>query len=180
MIGEMRDSETAQIAVQSALTGHLVLSTLHTNDAPGSVMRILDMGVQDYLVTSAVNAILAQRLVRTLCETCKEPYTPQIEVIERWQLDRYSQQDEVTLFRAVGCDSCGQTGYSGRSAILELLVVTDDIRGLILKHADASKLRRQAIADGMIPMRIDGIRKALQGTTTIDEVLRVTPERNTC
>ncbi len=179
MIGEMRDSETAQIAVQSALTGHLVLSTLHTNDAPGSVMRMLDMGVQDYLVTSAVNAILAQRLVRTLCGTCKEPYTPQVEVIERWQLDRYSQQDDVTLFRAAGCENCGQTGYSGRSAILELLVVNDDIRGLILKHADASELRHQALIDGMVPMRIDGFRKALQGITTIDEVLRVTPEQST-
>ena len=179
MIGEMRDGETAQIAVQSALTGHLVLSTLHTNDAPGSVMRMLDMGVQDYLVTSAVNAILAQRLVRTLCRSCKESLVPAPEIVERWQLDRYSEDEDVTLYRAAGCVSCGQTGYSGRSAILELLVVSDDIRGLILKRADAGELRRQAIADGMIPMRIDGFRKALQGTTTIDEVLRVTPEQNT-
>lgn len=178
MIGEMRDSETAQIAVQSALTGHLVLSTLHTNDAPGSVVRMLDMGIQDYLVTSAVNAILAQRLVRTLCTSCKDPFTPRSEVIERWQLDSHTQHDETTLYRAVGCDSCGQTGYSGRSAILEILTFSDDIRGLILKRADASELRRQAIIDGMIPMRTDGLCKALQGTTTIDEILRVTPEHS--
>ena len=177
MVGEMRDGETAQIAVQSALTGHLVLSTLHTNDAPSSVMRMLDMGVQDYLLTSAVNAVQAQRLVRTLCESCKEPFTPFPELVDRWKLDQLAIDGEITLYRAVGCNDCGRTGFAGRSAILEILIVSDDIRKLILSHADASELRRQAIADGMISMREDGFRKALSGTTTMEEILRVTPEQ---
>ena len=176
MIGEMRDTETAQIAVQSALTGHLVLSTLHTNDAAGSVMRLLDMGVQDYLLTSAVTAIQAQRLVRTLCTECREAYTPIDEVVARWGLDRYSDDKKITLYRSVGCDSCGDTGYSGRLAILEILMMSNEIRELVLKRCDVGDIACLAIEQGMISMRDDGLQKAVAGLTTIEEVLRVTPE----
>jgi len=177
MIGEMRDTETAQIAVQSALTGHLVLSTLHTNDAPGSVMRLIDMGVQDYLLTSAVNAVQAQRLVRKLCDHCKEPYQPMDELVRRWRLDSLSPGHPITLYRANGCASCGHTGYTGRSAILEILRVSDELRRLVLSNADAGGIRQQALAEGLIPMRQDGLQKALRGITSIEEVLRVTPEQ---
>ena len=177
MIGEMRDSETAQIAVQSALTGHLVLSTLHTNDAPGSVMRLLDMGIPDYLLTSAVNAIQAQRLVRKLCMDCREPYRPIDEVINRWQLQRFGDPVSMTLHRAVGCTSCGGTGYVGRSAILEILAFTETIRRLVLKRSDTSKIAAAAIDEGMVPMRDDGLQKVVAGQTTLEEVLRVTPDQ---
>jgi len=177
MIGEMRDTETAQIAVQSALTGHLVLSTLHTNDAAGSVMRLLDMGVEDYLLTSSVNAVQAQRLVRTLCSNCSEVYTPIDEVIDRWQLQRFADAGEITLRRAVGCDHCGQTGYSGRNAILEILMMSNEIKTLIMRQPDANQIAAAACADGMITMRDDGFRKAVAGVTTLEEVLRVTPEQ---
>jgi general secretion pathway protein E len=176
MIGEMRDTETAQIAVQSALTGHLVLSTLHTNDAAGSVMRLLDMGVQDYLLTSAVTAIQAQRLVRTLCTECREQYTPIDEVIDRWGLDRFAGGGAVTLYRPVGCEHCGDTGYSGRLAILEILMMSNEIRDLVLKRCDVGDIARLAAEQGMVTMRDDGLQKAVAGLTTIEEVLRVTPE----
>ncbi len=177
MIGEMRDTETAEIAVQSALTGHLVLSTLHTNDAPSSVMRLLDMGVPDYLLTSALNAVQAQRLVRKLCESCKEPFVASQPLVQRSGLRRLTDATEISLYRSVGCDSCGHTGYAGRSAILEILHVTDAIRSIIVGSKDLTEIRRCAQADGMQSMRDDGLRKALDGQTTIDEVLRVTPER---
>ena len=179
MIGEMRDTETAQIAVQSALTGHLVLSTLHTNDAAGSVMRLLDMGVQDYLLTSAVTAIQAQRLVRTLCTECREEYTPIDEVVERWGLDRFADGGRVTLHKPVGCDSCGGTGYAGRLAILEILMMSNEIRDLVLKRCDVGDIARLAAEQGMVTMRDDGLQKAVQGLTTIEEVLRVTPDPST-
>ena len=152
MIGEMRDEETAAIAVQSALTGHLVLSTLHTNDAAGSITRLLDMGVEDYLLTSTVNAVLAQRLVRTLCHHCREAYTPLDDVVTRWDLQRYAGDSPVTLYRAVGCEHCGHTGYSGRNAIVELLLMTDQIKQLILKHSDAGEISRVAAEAGMHTM----------------------------
>ena len=177
MIGEMRDEETAAIAVQSALTGHLVLSTLHTNDAAGSITRLLDMGVEDYLLTSTVTAVLAQRLVRTLCGHCREAYTPLDEVVLRWGLQRYAGDGPVTLHRAVGCEHCGHTGYSGRNAIVELLVMSDPIKQLVLKHADAGEITRAAEAGGMHSMLEDGLRKAVAGVTTIEEVRRVTQEK---
>ncbi len=176
MIGEMRDAETAQIAVQSALTGHLVLSTLHTNDAAGSIIRLLDMGVENYLLTSSVNAVQAQRLVRTLCENCREPYVPIDEVIDRWKLDRFAIDGKLTLHNAVGCEHCGGTGYSGRSAILEILILSGEIKNLVLKRPDANQIAAAAYASGMVTMRDDGFRKAVAGTTTLEEVLRVTPE----
>jgi general secretion pathway protein E len=175
MIGEMRDTETAEIAVQSALTGHLVLSTLHTNDAPGSVMRLLDMGVQDYLLTSAVIAIQAQRLVRTLCTECSEPYEPSTEIVSCLALQRFEKKRTVTLYRPAGCDACSGTGYAGRIAIVEILRMSDQIRDLVLKRCDVGDIARVAAEQGMVTMRDDGLAKAVTGLTTIEEVLRVTP-----
>jgi general secretion pathway protein E len=176
MIGEIRDLETAQIAVQSALTGHMVLSTLHTNDAASTINRLLDMGMDDYLLTSTVNGILAQRLVRTLCMHCRQAHPALPEVIEEMQLRRYTAANPVTLYRPVGCEECGGTGYSGRVSIVELLVMTDTIRGMIMRHVTSGEVRQQAIADGMQTMYENGLSKAVAGVTTIEEVLRVTRE----
>ena len=176
MIGEIRDLETAQIAVQSALTGHLVLSTVHTNDAPSTVNRLLDMGVEDYLLTSTVIGILAQRLVRKLCPHCKEPYAALPELVEQMRLRRYSHEREITLWRAKGCSHCAQTGYMGRLSILEMMPMTDAVRSLVMKHENAAELRAEAIREGMVTMYEDGLRKALGGVTTFEEVLRATRE----
>jgi len=176
MIGEIRDLETAQIAVQSALTGHLVLSTVHTNDAPSTVNRLLDMGVEDYLLTSTVIGILAQRLVRTLCPHCKEPYAALPELIEQMNLRRFVPQGPITLWHERGCAQCAQTGYTGRIGIIELMPVTDPIRSLVMKHATATELRSVAVREGMLTMYEDGLRKAVKGVTTFEEVLRVTRE----
>jgi general secretion pathway protein E len=176
MIGEIRDLETAQIAVQSALTGHLVLSTVHTNDAPSTVNRLLDMGVEDYLLTSTVVGILAQRLVRTLCPQCKESYVALPELVEQMNLRRYSSERAITLWRAKGCSHCANTGYIGRISILEMMPMTDALRSLVMKHATATDLRAEAIREGMVTMYEDGLRKALKGVTTFEEVLRATRE----
>ncbi len=176
MIGEIRDLETAQIAVQSALTGHLVLSTVHTNDAASTVNRLLDMGVDDYLLTSTVIGILAQRLVRKLCPQCKESYRALPEVVEQLGLSRMAGSDEVTLYHARGCSHCGNTGYMGRLCILEMLPMSDPLRALVMKHANSGDLKVQAQRDGMVSMYEDGMRKALAGLTTFEEVLRVTRE----
>jgi general secretion pathway protein E len=176
MIGEIRDLETAQIAVQSALTGHLVLSTVHTNDAPSTVNRLLDMGVEDYLLTSTIVGILAQRLVRTLCPQCKEPYVALPEIVAQMHLRKFTQAPEITLWRACGCGQCANTGYVGRVGILEMLPMTDVLRSLIMKHATATELRAEAVREGMLTMYEDGLRKALKGVTTFEEVLRVTRE----
>jgi general secretion pathway protein E len=176
MIGEIRDLETAQIAVQSALTGHMVLSTLHTNDAASTINRLLDMGMDDYLLTSTVNGILAQRLVRTLCRHCREAYPALPEVVEEMQLRRYTSAEPVMLYRPVGCEQCGGTGYKGRLSIVELLVMSDAIRSLVMRHVTAGEIRQQAIAEGMQTMYENGLSKAVAGVTTIEEVLRVTRE----
>jgi general secretion pathway protein E len=176
MIGEIRDLETAQIAVQSALTGHMVLSTVHTNDAPSTVNRLLDMGVEDYLLTSTVAGILAQRLVRTLCPQCKESYVALPELVEQMNLRRYSNEREITLWHAKGCSHCANTGYIGRISILEMMPMTDALRSLVMKHASATDLRAEAIREGMVTMYEDGLRKALKGVTTFEEVLRATRE----
>ena len=176
MIGEIRDLETAQIAVQSALTGHMVLSTLHTNDAASTVNRLLDMGMDDYLLTSTVNGILAQRLVRTLCLHCRQAYPALPEVVEEMQLKRYTPANSVTLWRPVGCKECGGTGYSGRVSIIELLVMSDSIRSMVMRHVTSGEVRQQAIAEGMQTMYENGLSKAVAGVTTIEEVLRVTRE----
>jgi len=176
MIGEIRDLETAQIAVQSALTGHMVLSTLHTNDAASTVNRLLDMGMDDYMLTSTVNGILAQRLVRTLCTHCREAHAALPEVVEEMQLRRYTKDNPIMLYRPVGCEQCGGTGYMGRLSIVELLVMSDTIRSLVMRHVTAGEIRQQAIAEGMQTMYENGLRKAVAGVTTIEEVLRVTRE----
>lgn len=176
MIGEIRDLETAQIAVQAALTGHMVLSTLHTNDAASTINRLLDMGMDDYLLTSTVNGILAQRLVRTLCTHCRQAYPALPEVVEEMQLRRHTQADPVMLYRPVGCDECGGTGYTGRISIVELLVMTDAIRSMIMRHVTAGEIRQQAIAEGMQTMYENGLSKTVVGITTIEEVLRATRE----
>jgi general secretion pathway protein E len=176
MIGEIRDLETAQIAVQSALTGHLVLSTVHTNDAPSTVNRLLDMGVEDYLLTSTVIGILAQRLVRTLCPSCKEPYTALPELVEELGLRKFARNGDITLYHERGCKECAQTGFLGRVSILEMMPMTDPMRSLVMRHATATDLRAAAIKEGMVTMYEDGMRKALQGITTFEEVLRVSRE----
>jgi general secretion pathway protein E len=176
MIGEMRDLETAKIAVQSALTGHLVLSTLHTNNAAGGVTRLLDMGLEEYLLTSTVNGILAQRLVRKLCEHCKQVYQPTTEIIESMRLKRFSANSDITLHKAKGCEQCGGIGYQGRLAILEFLPMNDDIRRLIMARKEAGEIHKLAIKQGMLTMTDDGFMKALKGLTTLEEVMRVTTE----
>lgn len=177
MIGEMRDVETAGIAVQSALTGHLVLSTLHTNDAAGSITRLLDMGVEDYLLTSTINGILAQRLVRLLCTQCRQPYPALPELADELRLHRFSDGRDITLYKPVGCEQCGGTGYRGRAAIMEFLMMSDPLRRMVLKHADAGELQAAAQKEGMDTMYEDGLRKAVAGLTTIEEVLRVTSQQ---
>ena len=176
MIGEIRDLETAQIAVQSALTGHMVLSTLHTNDAASTINRLLDMGMDDYLLTSTVNGILAQRLVRTLCTHCRQPYPALPEIVQEMQLERYTDAKPVVLYRSVGCSECGGTGYLGRISIVELLIMSDAIRSMIMRHVTSGEVRQQAIAEGMQTMYENGLSKAVAGVTTMEEVLRVTRE----
>lgn len=175
MIGEMRDRETASIAIQSALTGHLVFSTLHTNSAGSAVTRLLDMGVDDYLITSTIAGIVGQRLVRTLCHQCKQQITPSNELIAEFQLDRYGES-APKLYDPVGCDNCNDSGYKGRTVILEQLTMSEAQRKNILAHADASIIQNQAIVDGMISMRMDGIRKAIQGITSLEEVINATQD----
>ncbi|MDE2583171.1 MAG: Flp pilus assembly complex ATPase component TadA [Rhodospirillales bacterium] len=174
MIGEMRDLETAQIAVQAALTGHLVLSTLHTNSAAASITRLLDMKVEDYLVTSTLNAVVAQRLVRTLCRTCRAPTEAPMEVLRHAGLANADERDPVVVYRAVGCDQCGHTGYHGQIALMELLVMSDALRRLVLRRAEANEIHQVAVAEGMRPMYEDGLRQVRDGITTLEEVLRVT------
>jgi general secretion pathway protein E len=176
MVGEIRDVETVSIAMQSALTGHMVLSTVHTNDAPSTFNRLLDMGAEDYLLTSTVNGILAQRLVRTLCQHCRQPHAALPEVVEQMNLRRYVPTGEITLYKPVGCDQCAGTGYWGRICVLEMMQVNDNIRSLIMRHATAGDLRAAAIMAGMETMFENGLRKSLAGITTIEEVLRVTRE----
>ena len=172
MVGEMRDLETAEICVQSALTGHLVLSTLHTNDSTSSVTRLLEMGIEDYLLTSTLNAVVAQRLVRVLCNHCKSETKISDELNEK-----LGANINIThAFEPKGCESCHYTGYSGRTCILELLVISDKLRKLILDHADATTLQVSAIEGGMRTMYLDGLEKVSQGVTSVEEILRVTQD----
>jgi len=172
MVGEMRDLETAQIAVQAALTGHLVLSTLHTNSAAGTITRLLDMGVEDYLVTSTLNGVLAQRLVRKLCAHCREAYKPLPELVRHLGLPLASD-DAPTFYRPRGCAQC-QSGYRGRIGVFEFLPLSDKIRQLILERVTAQQIHRAGAEEGMCSMYEDGLAKAIQGVTSIEEVLRVT------
>ncbi len=174
MVGEMRDLETARIAVQSALTGHLVLSTLHTNDAAGGITRLLDMGVDDYLITSTINGIVAQRLVRRLCPHCRESYVPMRELVDELNLGEFvADGEEIILYHPTGCDECGGRGYYGRLSLTEVLLMNDEIRQLVMRHANAGEIQKAAIRGGMTTLYRDGLRKAIDGRTTLEEVARV-------
>ena len=177
MIGEMRDTETAKIGVQSALTGHLVLSTLHTNTAASAITRLEDMGVERYLITSAVNGVLAQRLVRTLCNHCKAPVELDAADIQQTGLRALVAGDACTVYKAVGCESCMHTGYAGRTGIHELFVLDDDMHRIIMEGADATALHAAAREQGMRTLYEDGLRKVVQGVTSMEEVLRVTRDQ---
>jgi general secretion pathway protein E len=173
LIGEVRDLETAEIAIQAALTGHLVFSTLHTNDAPGAITRLQDMGVEAYLVASVLEGVLAQRLVRRICQACRAPDTPNAADLEALGIEGAAG---TKLWRGRGCAECRGTGYRGRTGIYELFPITEDARSLVLRRAPNRDIRRQAIDDGMVTLRLDGWRKACEGVTTVEEILRVTQE----
>jgi type IV pilus assembly protein PilB len=173
LIGEIRDRPTAQIAVEAALTGHLVLSTLHTNDAPSAITRLIEMGIEPFLVGSSLDCVLAQRLARRLCEWCKQAYAPTEEdLLMRWPTNRLDPPE--TLWRPIGCRSCGNTGFRGRLAITEVMQVSEEIAHLTVTHASATEIRKVAMADGMVMLRDDGLRTAAAGHTTLEEVIRVT------
>jgi general secretion pathway protein E len=171
LVGEIRDRETADIAIHAALTGHLVFSTLHTNDAASAVTRLIDMEIEPFLVSSAVQAIIAQRLVRLLCPHCKEPYQPEEA---QWHELGMAKDATGTIFREKGCEKCLETGYRGRTGIYEFLRLTESIKGLVLQTADANQISKAARNEGMVSLRNDGIQKVIEGKTTISEVLRVT------
>src|SRR5262249_5707810 len=173
LVGEIRDLETAEIAIQAALTGHLVFSTLHTNDAPAAITRLQDMGVEPYLVASVLEGVLAQRLLRRICQACREPFHPPAADVEALGI---ATAAEEALFRGRGCDECRGTGYRGRTAIYELFLISEDVRSLMLRRASAREIRRHAVEAGMITLRMDGWLKAREGITTIEEILRVTQE----
>jgi general secretion pathway protein E len=174
MIGEIRDVETARIAIQAALTGHLVLSTLHTNDAVSAITRLMDMGVEDYLLTSTLTGVAAQRLVRTLCRNCRVAEAALPELVTQLGLNRYINGSDPVVYRPGGCELCGGSGFYGRTGLVEALVMTDAVRRLILHRGEAKELQQVAVEEGMRTMYDDGMMKALAGETTIEEVLRVT------
>jgi len=176
MVGEIRDVETAKIAIQAALTGHLVFSTLHTNDSCGAVTRLLDMGMEPFLVSSSLIAVMAQRLVRRVCPTCRIAYTPSLEEVRQLGMSSDRFEGETVYRAGPGCQDCKKTGYRGRTGIHELLVIDDEIRNLVMKNADSASIRRIATAKGMSTLREDGADKLVAGITTADEVLRVTQD----
>ncbi|MCA9311680.1 MAG: type II/IV secretion system protein, partial [Phycisphaerales bacterium] len=173
LVGEIRDLETAQIAVQASLTGHLVFSTLHTNDAPSSIVRLLDLGVESFLLTATIEAIMAQRLVRTICPSCKEQFTPTEEQLMELALH---PEDVVgrSFWRGRGCDTCHGSGYKGRSALFEFLVMDDGLRDLVMNQASVAVIREEARRRGMRMLRESGLLSIYEGLTTIDEVVRET------
>jgi type IV pilus assembly protein PilB len=171
MLGEIRDPETARIAVQASLTGHLVLSTLHTNDAPSSITRLINIGVEPYLIAAAVNAILAQRLVRKMCQHCREEYEPSDDMKEFLTMQGFAHGK---TFKGKGCDRCRRTGYAGRLGIYELLVMDDGLRDMVTSNPDVTHLRKLCRERGLVTLREDGFDKVLKGMTTVDEILRVT------
>jgi type IV pilus assembly protein PilB len=173
LIGEIRDRVTAQLAVEASLTGHLVLSTLHTNDAPSAVTRLIEMGIEPFLVGSSLDCVMAQRLARRLCQRCREPYSPTRAELgaARWP---FGEVDAPTqLWRAVGCRSCATTGYRGRIALHEVMTVSEEVEKLAVERASSHELKRVAVSEGMDVLRTDGLRKAAAGDTTLAEVLRV-------
>ena len=173
LLGEIRDRETAHIAVEAALTGHLVLSTLHTNDAPSAIVRLTEMGIEPFLVGSALECVLAQRLARRLCARCKEAYVPTRESLAELQVPLAADQPVPTLHRPVGCSACSQTGYKGRIALHEVMAVTEDVERLAVERASALTIGRTAREQGMTTLREDGLAKAWAGHTSLAEVLRV-------
>jgi general secretion pathway protein E len=175
MVGEIRDLETAEIAIQASLTGHLVFSTLHTNDAAGAVTRLIDMGVEPFLVASSVTSILAQRLVRCICSHCRQQYQPLSEELDEIGIEA-GQIPEGGIWRGVGCEQCLDTGYMGRTGIYELLLVTDAVKAAVLQNPDSGSIKKVALKEGMRTLRQDGAAKVLTSVTTIEEVLRVTQE----
>jgi type IV pilus assembly protein PilB len=173
LVGEIRDFETAEIAVKAALTGHLVLSTLHTNDAPSTINRLMNMGIEPFLVASSLNLVCAQRLVRRICKNCSEPHPAAAAALVQ---AGFSQEDAKTVVpnRGKGCEKCNNTGYKGRVGLYEVMEVTEELRELILVGASSLELRRKAVEEGMITLRHSGLRKVKEGVTTIDEVVRET------
>jgi type II secretory ATPase GspE/PulE/Tfp pilus assembly ATPase PilB-like protein len=172
MVGEIRDPETGAIAAEAALTGHLVLTTLHTNDAPSSVTRLMEMGVAPFLLAPTLLGILAQRLVRRICPQCKAPYDPKpAEIAEAGAADLVGR---VPFFRGKGCGYCGGSGYKGRTGIHEVLKIDEEARELIIEKASTSQLRRSAVAKGFRDLRFDGLKKVVSGATTLEEIIRVT------
>jgi general secretion pathway protein E/type IV pilus assembly protein PilB len=196
LIGEMRDMETAESAIQASLTGHLVFSTLHTNDAPSAITRLIDMGIEPFLVASTVEGVMAQRLVRTICPDCKVSFTPDIEELPidfptgkaaedlgvpglamspaHKDGDGHARGQVPLLYKGTGCRACRQTGFRGRTGIHELMVSTDPIREMVVTRVNAGVIRHEAMKSGMKTLRQDGWRKVLMGTTTVEEVARVT------
>ena len=175
LVGEIRDRDTADIAIHASLTGHLVFSTLHTNDSASAITRLVDMGIEPFLIASSLVAVIAQRLIRLLCRSCKELYTPLDDELSRINIDR-SRIPNGKLYRAQGCSECLGTGYSGRYGIFEILVINDGIRALTMSTADSTTIKKKGIESGMTTLRIDGAEKILKGLTSIDEVMRVTEE----
>ena len=178
MVGEIRDKETAEIAIQASLTGHLVFSTVHTNDAAGAVTRLVDMGVEPFLVASSLTGILAQRLVRRICQDCRQPYVPTAEELKEIGLpaDALKRAGVAHVYRANGCNNCNRLGYRGRTGIYELLLVDDEVRQLVLKNVDSGTIKKSALQRGRRTLLDDGGRKVMLGETTIAEVLTVTQE----
>ncbi|GAG70489.1 unnamed protein product, partial [marine sediment metagenome] len=175
MVGEIRDTETAQIAVQAALTGHLVFSTLHTNDAASALTRLIDMEIEPFLISSSVMGVIAQRLVRVICEKCKEEYVPGEDVLRGLNIEEKlgNNKDKFTLFRGAGCSFCKDTGYYGRTSIYELIVLDEEIKSLVVSKASSNVINDAALKKGMKTLKDCGLEKAIQGITTIGEVLRV-------
>ena len=170
LVGEMRDSETAEMAIRSALTGHLVFSTLHTNDSAGAIPRLLDMGMEPFLISSSLIGVMAQRLIRLICRNCKEPVEPEEEILEQLNIER----DGHRFFRGKGCKECNHTGYKGRFALFEILSISPEIKKLINERAESNLIQKTACEEGMTTLFQDALHRAFQGETTLEEVLRVT------
>ncbi len=170
LVGEIRDAETADIAIKAALTGHLVFSTLHTNDAPSTVTRLIDMGVEPFLVSSSLNLVVAQRLVRKICPGCRKEYKPPLSLLERLGMEK----GDFTFYKGEGCPACNETGYRGRVALYEVMPVSPKIRAMVVERVTADFIRKIAIEEGMKTLRDVGIDKAREGITTLEEVMRVT------
>jgi general secretion pathway protein E len=178
MVGEVRDIETARMAIQSSLTGHLVFSTLHTNDSAGAITRLLDLGVEPYLVSSSLIAVIAQRLVRKVCPDCRKDYEPTPHELRELRLGNVKasgvSESVAKFYTGTGCDRCFQTGYRGRTGIYEMMLISDEIQDLVYKRKTAGTIKKVALESGMQTLRMDGARKVLAGITSISEVLRVT------